>query len=75
MLKEFFAGLWQTHRGRMLGVLVGLIIGAMFLLLGFFRTVFLLILMSGGYILGQKVDNKEDIMELLDRILPSGYHK
>ncbi len=74
-MKEFFAGLWQTHRGRMLGVLLGLILGAMFLTMGFFRTIFLLILMTGGYILGQKVDDKEDIMELLDRILPRGYHK
>jgi uncharacterized membrane protein len=47
----------------------------MFIVLGFFRTVFLLILMAGGYILGGKVDSKEDLLELLDRILPPGYHK
>jgi hypothetical protein len=31
--------------------------------------------MAGGYALGSKIDHKEDIMDLLDRILPPGYHK
>lgn len=72
---DLFFQYWQTHRGRMAGVLVGLIIGIMFLTLGFLSTVLLLILMSCGYLLGKKVDDKEDILELLDRILPPGYHK
>lgn len=72
---DFFAALWETHRGRMVGVVVGLLIGIMFLTLGFFRTVFLLFLMGAGYMLGSHIDNNEDIMELLDRILPPGYHK
>ncbi|MDR2005974.1 MAG: DUF2273 domain-containing protein [Acidaminococcales bacterium] len=74
-VKEFFAALWQTHRGRITGVALALVIGIMFLVLGFLKTVFLLALMAGGYILGGKVDNKEDLLELLDRILPPGYHK
>ena len=72
---DFFAALWETHRGRMVGVIVGLLIGIMFLTLGFFRTVFLLLLMSAGYMLGSHIDNKEDLMDLLDKILPPGYHK
>ncbi|MDR3349291.1 MAG: DUF2273 domain-containing protein [Acidaminococcales bacterium] len=74
-VKDFFASLWQTHRGRIVGVALALAVGVMFLVLGFFKTLFLLALMSGGYILGGKVDNKEDLLELLDRILPPGYHK
>ena len=72
---DFFATLWETHRGRMIGVIIGLVIGIMFLTLGFFRTVFLLFLMSAGYMLGSHIDNKEDLLDLLDRILPPGYHK
>lgn len=74
-LTQLFLKYWDTHRGRMVGIFVGLIIGVMFLTLGFFRTIFLLILMSGGYLLGKKIDDKEDLLELLDRILPPGYHK
>ena len=72
---ELFLKYWDTHRGRMVGVIIGLVIGIMFLTLGVFRTIFLLILMSGGYLLGKKIDDKEDLLDLLDRILPPGYHK
>jgi uncharacterized membrane protein len=71
----FIARLWQTHRGRMLGAIAGLVLGILFLTLGFLRTIFLLILVAGGYLLGGKIDSKEDLLELLDRILPPGYHK
>ena len=72
---DFLSELWQTHRGRIAGALSGLTLGVLFLTLGFWRTVFLLILATGGYMLGGKVDNKEDLLELLDRILPHGYNK
>jgi uncharacterized membrane protein len=74
-VKDFCVALWQTHRGRVSGVAVAFVAGVMFLSLGFLRTVFLLALMAGGYMLGGKIDNKEDLLELLDRILPPGYHK
>jgi len=69
------AQLWQSHRGRIVGAACGLAAGILFLTLGFFQTIFLLILMAGGYMLGGKIDNKEDLLDLLDRILPPGYHR
>jgi uncharacterized membrane protein len=72
---NFWAGLWQTHRGRIVGALAGLAAGVLFLTLGFFRTLFLVVLVTVGYMLGGKIDNKEDLLDLLDRILPPGYHK
>ena len=74
-VKDFLAALWQTHRGRITGAALALVIGIMFLIIGFFKTLFLLVLTAGGYMLGGKIDNKEDLLELLDKILPPGYHK
>ena len=63
MWNEILNDLWRVYRGRLLGSVFGLFIGAMFLILGFLQTIFLLI------------DKKEDLLEWLDRLLPPGYHK
>lgn len=75
MFSEILLEIWENHRGRCIGVLAGVAIGLMFILLGFFKAVFLLVCIGIGYFLGNKVDNNEDLMDLLDRILPPGYHK
>ena len=67
--------LWRVYRGRLLGSVFGLFIGAMFLILGFLQTIFLLICISAGFFIGNKIDKKEDLLEWLDRLLPPGYHK
>ncbi|NLY83928.1 MAG: DUF2273 domain-containing protein, partial [Acholeplasmataceae bacterium] len=63
------------YRGRLVGALFGLTIGTMFLVLGFFKTIFLLICITAGYLLGKRIDNKEDLLDVLDRLLPPGHHR
>ena len=75
MFSEILQNLWENYRGRLVGSLFGLIIGAMFLILGFFQTIFLLICITAGYLLGKRIDNKEDLMDILDRLLPPGHHR
>ena len=75
MWNEILNDLWRVYRGRLLGSVFGLFIGAMFLILGFLQTIFLLICISSGYFIGNKIDKKEDLLEWLDRLLPPGYHK
>ncbi|NLH45811.1 MAG: DUF2273 domain-containing protein [Acholeplasmataceae bacterium] len=75
MFSEILQNLWENYRGRLVGSLFGLIIGAMFLILGFFQTIFLLICITAGYLLGKRIDNKEDLMDVLDRLLPPGHHR
>ncbi len=75
MWNEILNDLWRVYRGRLLGSVFGLFIGAMFLILGFLQTLFLLICISAGFFIGNKIDKKEDLLEWLDRLLPPGYHK
>ena len=75
MWNEILNDLWRVYRGRLLGSVFGLFIGAMFLFLGFLQTIFLLICISAGFFIGNKIDKKEDLLEWLDRLLPPGYHK
>lgn len=75
MWNEILNDLWRVYRGRLLGSVFGLFIGAMFLILGFLQTIFLLFCISAGFFIGNKIDKKEDLLEWLDRLLPPGYHK
>ncbi len=75
MWNEILNDLWRVYRGRLLGSVFGLFIGAMFLILGFLQTIFLLICISAGFFIGNKIDKKEDLLEWLDRLLAPGYHK
>lgn len=75
MFNEILADIWKNYRGRLLCSLFGLIIGITFLCLGFFKTIFLLICLTVGFFLGNKLDKKEDLLEWLDRLLPPGYHR
>lgn len=75
MWNEILNDLWRVYRGRLLGSVFGLFIGAMLLILGFLQTIFLLICISAGFFIGNKIDKKEDLLEWLDRLLPPGYHK
>ncbi|EOD01731.1 DUF2273 domain-containing protein [Caldisalinibacter kiritimatiensis] len=72
MLKERLLDIFEKHQGKILGSLFGLIVAIVFLTVGFFKTIFILILVAIGYYFGKKIDNRENIGELLDRILPPG---
>ena len=58
MFNEILSDLWKNYRGRLLGSLFGLFIGVMFLLLGFLQTIFLLICITAGFFLGNKLDKR-----------------
>ena len=75
MFKDIFNDIWLNYRGRFLCTLTGFVIAALFLLLGFWQTLFLLLFVAGGFFIGYKIYNKEDLVEWLHRLLPPGYHR
>ncbi|MCI2098048.1 MAG: DUF2273 domain-containing protein [Succiniclasticum sp.] len=75
MLKDIIEDIWNNYRGRFLCSLTGLVISSLFLLLGFWATLFVLVFAGGGFFIGYKIDKKEDLVEWLDRLLPPGYHR
>lgn len=62
--------LFSRHRGKTLGIFLGFIASVLILSVGFFKTLFILGCSVIGYIIGKKVDNREDFRDLIDRILP-----
>lgn len=75
MWKDIVDDIWTNYRGRFLCSLAGLVISSLFLILGFWATLFVLLFVGGGFFIGYKIDRKEDLVEWLDCLLPPGYHR
>lgn len=69
---NFWLAMWEHHSGKIVGTLCGLLLGLLFIALGFFKALFVLICMCLGFIVGKRIDQREDILDILDRILPPG---
>ncbi|MBP2653005.1 MAG: hypothetical protein H6Q73_574 [Firmicutes bacterium] len=75
MDRKVLEEIWQQHSGKIIGGFLGFALGILIICFGFFRTIFVLICVIAGYVIGKRIDEKEDIMEILDRLLPPGYHR
>lgn len=53
----FFLG---EHRGKTIGVLLGLLASVLFVSFGFWRTIFIMICIAVGYFIGKQLDDKKD---------------
>jgi uncharacterized membrane protein len=67
-MKEFM----RKYLGRIAGSAAGLVIAILFLTLGFFRTVLILICIGVGFFFGMFRDSREEFLEFVERILPKG---
>ena len=72
MSKEQILEVLLKHYGKIIGVFLGLLVSILVITLGFIKTIFISLCVYIGYFFGNKVDKKENIWELLDRILPPG---
>ncbi|MHB1485389.1 MAG: DUF2273 domain-containing protein [Saccharofermentanales bacterium] len=56
-----------------IGGSLGFVLGLFLILFGFWKTLFVFFLTGAGYYIGKKFfNNKDDLKDLLDRILPPG---
>ena len=71
---EDFMIFFREHKGKIIGGLSGFLAGILFLIIGFFKTLLLIICTLIGYYLGSRWDIEGDIKKLLNKILPPGLH-
>ncbi|HHY81445.1 MAG TPA: DUF2273 domain-containing protein [Clostridiales bacterium] len=69
-MKEFLASCFVNHKGKIIGLLCGLIFGILILTLGFWKGILLLLCIALGCWLGSFHDRKENFLAFLDKILP-----
>lgn len=72
-LRGWLAAHWQEDRGQCLGLLAGITLALMILLIGFWRTAFIVLCGGVGLYIGRKADREEDFFgriadAFLDRI-------
>jgi uncharacterized membrane protein len=70
-----FQEIWRAHSGKITGVLIGFVLGLLILIIGFFQALFVMFCMVVGYFIGKRIDDKEDLMDILDKLLPPGTHR
>lgn len=71
MNREAIIKFFVENKGKILGVATGLVFSTLVLLIGFFKTVFIVFCVLLGYYIGNKIDNKENILETIEKIIPN----
>jgi len=66
---EFFLEWIFTHRGKIVGVLVGIFLSLSFIYWGILKTLLIAVCVGLGYWGGKQLDDKVDIKEQLLRLL------
>lgn len=61
--------LWSTHRGKLIGTLTGLFLGFIYLFAGFWDMLVFAAILSIGYWLGKKSDDRESVSEMIYHII------
>lgn len=56
---------------RTIGALIGAVMGILFLIVGFWRSIVFAAFILAGYFVGRWLDNQEDWRDIVDRLLPN----
>lgn len=75
-MKEILQALWREHRGKLVGGILGVVLGVAVLLFGFFATLFVLLTGLMGFAIGAYVDKGQqfsDLQAMMKEIFPYGF--
>ena len=71
MLERIFLYIITEHRGKAVGVLLGLIASILFITYGFWRTVFIIIFILAGYFIGKRIDESTSFKSFMQDLFKS----
>lgn len=60
MWENILSEILGPHRGKVIGVILGLIASVLFISFGFWKTLFIAICITIGYFVGKKIDEQTD---------------
>lgn len=61
MFEKLFWYVITEHRGKVIGISLGLLASILFINYGFWRTVFVIACIVMGYFIGKKIDESADL--------------
>ncbi|HWQ89865.1 MAG TPA: DUF2273 domain-containing protein [Desulfitobacteriaceae bacterium] len=66
---NFFLWAWQNHPGKLIGISLGFILGLLVVVMGFWKTLVLVLFVAAGYVLGKREDDFQSLSLWLDRLI------
>jgi len=61
MLEKIILYVITEHRGKVIGITLGLVASILFISYGFWRTIFIAFCILAGYQIGKKIDEQVDL--------------
>ena len=69
MWEKFFQEILEQHRGKLAGVLVGLVGAVLILTFGFWRSLFVIFCIVVGYFIGKRIDDNQSFNSLIKKFM------
>jgi uncharacterized membrane protein len=60
---------------RLLGIVIGVLFGILYLIFGLFKTIVFALIVCIGYLIGRFWDDREDWRDVIDRVLPPKFRE
>lgn len=61
MIEKLLLFLLSEHRGKVIGISLGLLVSILFISFGFWRTMFIVFCIFAGYFIGKKIDDNTNV--------------
>jgi uncharacterized membrane protein len=71
MFEKLLTYVITEHRGKAIGILLGLLASILFINYGFWRTIFIIICIVTGYHIGKKLDDNADLGDWVRNLFKS----
>lgn len=68
MLEKIVLYLMEEHRGKTIGILLGLVASILFIAYGFWRTMFIIVCILLGYFIGREIDQNKNWDQWIQQI-------
>ncbi|MDD2373148.1 MAG: DUF2273 domain-containing protein [Syntrophomonadaceae bacterium] len=65
MWENLFRIIFEQHRGKAIGIVLGLLASILFISYGFWRTIFIIVCIALGFFIGKEIDEKKNFEQWL----------
>ena len=66
---DVFLNFISRHKGKTIGIVLGFLFGIFTVKLGFWKTLFIALCITGGFFLGKRFDENYQFKDILNRFL------
>lgn len=68
MWEKIFIFILEEHRGKTIGIILGLLASILFISYGFWRTLFIIFCITLGYFIGKRLDENKSFDQWLKKM-------